>query len=471
MSLLNLFKKNLGTKISQDNAVILTNDATNLCYEASKSCYGTQLTDDYRTKLKYIGARNKEGHESIIEHSNICMIVSLKNKDLLQYAQIANGFRYLNVETSTIMDITYFLIGGSIRGYKHLIRETIFQNNMMLNSIKNLIYECCYREFFVDLIQAGVMNDTFMVPGQGLSSYDAERDLTIEDEIALWKDINSKSDLRNKFQSINPDKIEITNIDNIQSIYDYASLYGFNMEQCLSMASVTVLFKGMSTIITRELNRHRNGITQESQRYVNVGDLPFNSPANFKDKYDKNKKYTYNIGNVTCEGTMQEIGDNIRGVYKNLIDQGVEKEDARGYLPSNVQSSKVYMTFTYRSFIAFLKLRTDSHAQAEIREYAFILYEDFNNYINKNNILLNEDIYYYMIPRCMKTEDPDYQNKNIDEGLSDIKEFNEVVEYSIPIGKDSNESISVSSYDSSLYADTREDDKAIKEAESGRKDV
>ena len=55
---------------------------------------------------------------------------------------------------------------------------------------------------------------------------------------------------------------------------------------------------------------------------------------------------------------------------KSLIAQGLNKEDARAFLPSNVQCNKLYMTFTLSSLYDFLILRTDKHAQAEIRSYA-----------------------------------------------------------------------------------------------------
>jgi hypothetical protein len=119
----------------------------------------------------------------------------------------------------------------------------------------------------------------------------------------------------------------------------------------------------MSRIITQQVTRHRNGITQESQRYVNYTGAMFNSPAKFKDKYDPHKIYKTSVGNYT----MESLGEVLTLVYGELVNQGVEKEDARGYLPGNTQCGKLYMTFTLRALMVFLHLRLDSHAQAEVR--------------------------------------------------------------------------------------------------------
>jgi thymidylate synthase ThyX len=57
--------------------------------------------------------------------------------------------------------------------------------------------------------------------------------------------------------------------------------------------------------------------------------------------------------------------------FKNAkIEYSREKEDARAFLPSNVQCKRLYMTFTINSLNKFLELRTDPHAQTEIRSYA-----------------------------------------------------------------------------------------------------
>lgn len=435
-----------------DGEVINTNDMINLTYLPSKSCYASKITDDIDTKLRYIQARVKESHESVIEHAYACILVILKQDEALELVKIANGLRYLNVETSTDDKYIYILIGGSIRGFKHLIRETLDQSNTIITTVKACLYSCSYRQLFVDLIEGGIMSDTFI---------DADESNSAEMISSYYSKYISDSYL-----------VEILNIDPIQTIYNKVKKYGFCMEQCLSMASITILFKDMSRVITQQLTRHRNAITQESQRYVNYSGATFNSPASFKpDVYKgKNANITLDFGHGNeyqlGDHSLQELGDTLCQVYSQLVDQGLDKEDARGYLPQNCASTKVYMTFTYRSLIQFLKLRTDSHAQAEIRMYADIIDVAFKMYLEENVPSFSPDMYYYTIPRYMKTEDPNYMvNVIVDENIGEENVVIETEELDIPIDEKENAELlkSQMGYSRTTYASTREkDDKVAK---------
>lgn len=449
-------KSNPIMRTAMGGKVINTNDMINLTYLPSKSCYASKLAEDVETKLKYIQARVRESHESVIEHGYICLLLSIKRSNADEFAQVANGFRYLNVETTMDDKYIYILIGGGIRAYKHLIRETLYQTNSIITMVKDCLYTCSYRQFFVDLINGGIMRDNFI-------------DATDEESCDMIS--------RKPWKTSDQYKVEILNIDPIQQIYDSVKKYGFTMEQCLSMASITILFKNMSRIITQQLTRHRNAITQESQRYVDYSTTGFNDPTQFKpDKYaDKEDCYTVNVLGTITPTSAQHLGDELCSIYSQLVNQGMEKEDARGFLPQNNQSTKVYMTFTYRSLIQFLKLRTDSHAQAEIRAYANIIDEAFVSYLNANVPNFTKDIYYYTIPRYMKTEDEEYQTPiEIDEVLDEriIQVLADEIE--VPVNEKENAEMfksEMEGYNLSKYAATREDDKMLKEAISGRKDI
>ena len=65
-------------------------------------------------------------------------------------------------------------------------------------------------------------------------------------------------------------------------------------------------------------------------------------------------------------------------IYTDLLEQGLFKEDARAYLPNNVETS-LYMTYTLRQFIFVTHLRTEPAAQAEIRILFAKAKEMFNN--------------------------------------------------------------------------------------------
>ena len=56
-------------------------------------------------------------------------------------------------------------------------------------------------------------------------------------------------------------------------------------------------------------------------------------------------------------------------IYELLLDLGVAKEQARLVLPLSLMS-ECFWTCSLHALVHFLKLRTEQHAQAEIREYA-----------------------------------------------------------------------------------------------------
>ena len=165
------------------------------------------------------------------------------------------------------------------------------------------------------------------------------------------------------------------------------------------MCTISIQFKEMSRIITQQLTRHRNGITQASGRYIDMGgEIEFNAPDLFKEKY-KGQTFKIVVGAQEYTGiTLDQIADLWLPVYKQLRDQGLDKEDARSYLLMNCQCGDVYMTFTYESLLQFLKLRTHTSAQAEIRIYANIIYDSLREILTKKLNVPVEELYKFLEP-------------------------------------------------------------------------
>lgn len=63
-------------------------------------------------------------------------------------------------------------------------------------------------------------------------------------------------------------------------------------------------------------------------------------------------------------------------LYQELLANGVAKEHARIVLPLSLYT-QFYWTINCRSLMNFLKLRTDEHAQFEIRQYAEVIADIF----------------------------------------------------------------------------------------------
>ena len=344
------------------STLVYMNDGVRVCSQACACCWDKPIPDTYEGQVEYLGKRCKTGHTSVIEHSNIVMLVKFPeviSKDIMNdtFNTMCNT-KYLNAAMATdSKDNTYILIGGSWRGYDYLYNTThnADQNNF-LKSIAGVLYDNVNSAIFVDLINKDIFNpDRFLnIEPDPASIY-----FNPLPETSFYED----------------EKVKFVSVDSINQIrYNLTSIIGediFTDDNIANMATITILFKDMSRTATHQLVRHRNAITQESQRYVDYSDAAFADPTSFKpDKYDKDKKYDINFGGQEFHMTSNELGEAIIGTYDCMREQGMLKEDARSFLPGNVKCRKLYMTFTYRTFMKFLELRCVPAAQAEIRSFA-----------------------------------------------------------------------------------------------------
>jgi thymidylate synthase (FAD) len=142
---------------------------------------------------------------------------------------------------------------------------------------------------------------------------------------------------------------------------------GFYINILYKIIPVAVVFRNMSRTATHQLVRHRNAITQESQRYVSAENASFTIPV---PDYTDDKEYTVDIFGKKTTVPLTVLATQLIKIYEQLRKQGLKKEEARAFLPANVNCGRLYMTFTLDSMLAFLNLRTDPHAQFEIRKYA-----------------------------------------------------------------------------------------------------
>lgn len=401
----------MGNKL--DSELLLYNDAVSIVHDATKLCWDKPAENTYNGKKDFIRRRIATGHESILEHSNLVILLTV-SKDYVNDILGCN-FHYLNVVTKfdEKNGVYYVLIGGSIRGYKHLFKKQRDQNNVVCKLVKNELYNICPREFFIDLIEDGIFKDNFTdIMSTKVEEFDPEKE-----------DYSEK----HKINAIDENKIWINNFDDISTIYTQKLAdKGFYLDELLVMCTVSIQFKEMSRIITQQLTRHRNAITQASGRYIDVGgNVEFNAPDLFKEKY-KDQTYKINVGTQEYVGiTLSQIADLWLPVYKQLRDQGLDKEDARSYLLMNCQCGDVYMTFTYESLLQFLKLRTHTSAQAEIRQYANIIYDSLIGILTEKLHVKQENLYKYLEPVYKITYDETIEEMTeevISENIETIEE-------------------------------------------------
>lgn len=127
-------------------------------------------------------------------------------------------------------------------------------------------------------------------------------------------------------------------------------------------ASVSFMIEGISRACSHQLVRHRMAsYNQVSQRYCKMGEdyaqvLPKSVAAHGMTE-------AYALCGAACFET-----------YLNMLEAGVPAEDARYVLPQGCTTALV-VTMNLRELFHLLELRTDCHAQWEIRRVAYDMLE------------------------------------------------------------------------------------------------
>ena len=145
-----------------------------------------------------------------------------------------------------------------------------------------------------------------------------------------------------------------------------------------------------SKAIGIQLIRHRSFSFQEfSQRYQDVNRLEsIFEPIELRSQCEDNRQSSVEV----IDPKLLIIGEEgapaseiIKGhldlthrLYNKLLDAGVAREQARMVLPLATKT-KIHMTGSIRSWIHFLELRDDGHAQKEIQLVAQEIKKHFIN--------------------------------------------------------------------------------------------
>lgn len=391
---------------------IYANDGVDLCHKASRMCVGRDSLPTQKEKEDHLSKLVSLGHESILEHSNIVMTVYMSNtKDNMdELLAIAPHFHFLNFKTKVLDDIVYVLLSGSTRAYKHIYRNIDNLNNAVLRAITRELYKGSYSALFMDLINDGILEDSFVY--QKYSGIDLEE--TIIDGI---EQVEAVPIIEEK-EYPKSDRFEIINVDDVNNIMDDV-VYIFSDDDMLDVCTATIVFKGVSRAIANQLVRHRVAITQESQRYVDYSTAKFIDPTQFKDSYDKAKLYSVvDFNGNRAYLSAQDLGNYLMTMYTATKSEGLAKEDARAYLPLNCET-KLVMTFTLRQLFKFLELRTHKAAQAEVRTLAIELQEAFTKVLKGTN-LMQSTIDNALKPKYkLELEELEEINSNLDEIISE----------------------------------------------------
>ena len=134
-----------------------------------------------------------------------------------------------------------------------------------------------------------------------------------------------------------------------------------------------------SKAIGIQLIRHRSFSFQEfSQRYQDVNRLgDIFEPIELRSQCEDNRQSSVEVinpmiqmeANQSASETIDAFLGKAHSLYNKLLEAGVARETARMVLPL-ATTTKIHMTGSIRSWIHFLELRDDEHAQKEIQDVA-----------------------------------------------------------------------------------------------------
>lgn len=149
-----------------------------------------------------------------------------------------------------------------------------------------------------------------------------------------------------------------------------------------------------SKAIGIQLLRHRSFTFQEfSQRYQDVNKIcaekvgirnDIFEPIELRMQAEDNRQSSTEIyvdrKETNLEGAIQRHMDLSENLYSIMLSLGIARETARMVLPLCTKT-KIHMTGSVRSWIHFLDIRDDHHAQKEIQEIAREIRSELSNHM------------------------------------------------------------------------------------------
>lgn len=191
------------------------------------------------------------------------------------------------------------------------------------------------------------------------------------------------------------------------------------------MVKFTFVMK-MPLFIARQHFRHRTANINEISGRYSVLEDEFYVPRRV---YKQSKQNNQGSSSEVCDDDTQELfqqylWDQMNGYrqYLSLVNtHEVSKETARIGLPQNIMT-QFYWTIDLHNLFHYLKLRMDSHAQFEIREYANaiaklirpivpVAYQAFEDYVLNRVVLTGPEVQLFRDFVELKRHDKTLPNK------------------------------------------------------------
>lgn len=357
-----------------------------LVSKAARVCINKPVDESIEERKKYVKRLAEMGHESPLEHSNIIAVISATQEYYPTFMYIMENDKYVNTYISASDGKVNLLIGGSIRGFLHIMREFNnknpgrFKNSVVEfpngkqyaeDIISKLLYETTEREFLYDLIKLEFLDSDKCTyePVADIDTNNSYEDGELVDSEAIVIDIRDP-------KYIKGERVDLVYSQDVEDICERIKPFGFDIDDAGKVCTISFMFHDVSRSCANQMTRHRVAISQESLRYCKVD---VTNTSNFIDPIEMQREGRYkDLEDCIQENIVDEINQDIFTPYSRLINVGIVKEDARAWLPMNV-STKLMMTFTYRQALQFIGLRSSKGAQYEIRLVA----EEMKSYIEE----------------------------------------------------------------------------------------
>jgi thymidylate synthase (FAD) len=159
-----------------------------------------------------------------------------------------------------------------------------------------------------------------------------------------------------------------------------ADLHGTPFEH-----AVMTFFIEVPLFVNAQWHTHRwSSFNQESARYSEMKPrfyLP--SEEDWRLQSGKKMDYQFEPADLDLSNWAQKQTKALCTAmwiyYEQLMIKGIAREQARMLLPENIMT-RFWWTVNLRSLANFLSLRTDEHAQKEIRDAAFLVEKEVQEY-------------------------------------------------------------------------------------------
>lgn len=414
---------NVETDLKMEFRVIDVSPNVYILNRAGRVCVNMLPVEGYKAQLEYAKRMGARGHESPFEHTNAIALISLEFDktcnifDIYDVIETLSTCNFNKVITKFSNNKIYILLGGSVRAFGNILKETDKENVFCGNVIKNIMYQSFEKELLDSYIKEGYLDEDECI-------YHPTTNATeIISKVTQFRYEKEKLESPNNYDFVaedvkDPEEEEfgktVTFVYGSKplEVYNKVKEYGFTLHDVMEVCTFSVVFHDISRACANQMTRHRVAISQESQRYV---------------KHDTDKSQFINPINI-CADRYRDLNPEVKDEltkftdpfykYKYALSNGLLKEDARAWLPMNV-NTKVMMTFTYSQLAHFITLRTSSGAQEEVRQVG----NDIKTaMLSKCGLdMTDEDIYKIALANKSK-EDSIIEDTNIDEIIADEQE-------------------------------------------------